>query len=91
MKTLTTILNAIPKFLLALAFVLGVVFIFIYALQKQQNEHTEKMLATAVDLKQQTFAVAEVTTETVPTRWQNIKEGAQSVLAFLGGILTKML
>jgi len=76
----------LSNILLAIAFILAVVFGFVLFWQKQQNEHTEKMIVQLTDPPTEQLPVVEEQ----KTKGQKIKDGVQSTLAYMLGIFSKI-
>lgn len=85
MKHLTNILFII-------AIILAVVFSFMLFWQKQQNLHTEKMMAQmgSTQLQPEQGAITIPALENTKTLGQKMRDGAQSIIAFFLGIFTKL-
>jgi hypothetical protein len=76
--------------LLAISLLFVVVFGFMLFWQKQQNEHNEKMV---VQLNEPTTEQTVITLPVVPEQKamrQKIKDGVQSILAYILGIFSKI-
>ncbi|MBX2901851.1 MAG: hypothetical protein KF775_19535 [Cyclobacteriaceae bacterium] len=69
----------------AIAAVLTIVFAFMLLWQKQQNEHTEKIVVQLTETQNEELPVIQKE----KTKGQKIKDGVQSTLAYIVGIFTR--
>lgn len=80
----------LSKILFRLALLLGVIFGFVLLFQKQQNDHTEKMVVQLTNHPTKQSILTLPVVQEQKTRSQKIKEGAQSALAYVLGVFSKI-
>lgn len=83
-----TILNTLTPVIVILLIIFGFLLIW----QKQQNEHTERMVESTVNqaLQKQSSVVDIVQIEEEKSVKQRLQDGVKSVIAFVLNIFTKV-
>jgi hypothetical protein len=80
----------LSNILVGLALLLGVIFGFVLLFQKQKNDHTEKMVVQLTNHPTKQSVLTLPVAQDQKTRSQKIKDGVQSMIAFVFGVFNRI-